>query len=99
LSGEGASLIRGSIDPTSPDGMKTAKRILELVKDNERSPDFLLLGSAFFWNRHLVRWIRSEDYTTPRSSAIDFARRAVAIAPDLRQECKFVKVLLRDDPQ
>jgi S1-C subfamily serine protease len=98
LSGEGGALLRGSVDPTSKEGLKMAKRVLELIKDNERSPDFLLLGAAFFWNRHLVRWIRNEDFNTPRASAIDFARRAVAIAPELRQECKFVKVLLRDDP-
>jgi S1-C subfamily serine protease len=98
LSGEGGALLRGSVDPTSQEGMKMAKRVLDLIKGNERSSDFLLLGSAFFWNRHLVRWMRNEDYTTPRSNAIDFARRAVALAPELRQECKFVKILLRDDP-
>ena len=91
-------MMRGSVNPTSEDGRKMQQRILELVNDNGNSPDVLLLASAFFWNRYIVRWIRSEDCETPRAGAIDFARRAAAIAPELRQECKFVKVLLRDDP-
>ena len=99
LARDGNAMMHGSVDPTSDDGRKMQQRILGLVKQNPHASEILLFASAFFWNRHLVRWLRNEDYDTPRSAAIDMARRAAAIAPELRQQCMFVKVLLRGDPE
>lgn len=96
---DGAAMMRGSLDDNSELRSSAEREVRRLLETMPDSADATLVGSAFFWNRHVADQARDNKSSEALAEAERLARRAAELEPALKTKSAFVKFMLGSDKE